>query len=88
MQGPTSVYNQEGDRIQQLQQQQLQQQRVVDVEIVRGPVASCASSLHTEAATLAETEAAVDHAASPSSQDLTGLSSIAQFPFVDGTDRV
>lgn len=75
LQGPTSAYNQDGDRLQQLQQQQLQQQRIVDVEVVRGPVASSASSPHAEAPILAETEAATDRAASPSSQDLTGLSS-------------
>ena len=74
LQGPTSTYNQDGDRLQQLQQQQLQQQRIVDVEVVRGPVAS---SPRAEAPTLAGTEAVADLAASPSSQDLTGLSSIA-----------
>lgn len=73
LQGPTSVYNQDGDRIQQLQQQQ-QQQRIADVEVVRGPVASSASSSHAEAPTVADAEAAADHAASPRSQDLTGLS--------------
>lgn len=77
LQGPTGTYSQEGDRLQQLQQHQLQQQqqRVVDVEVVRGPIASSPSP-HAAAPLVAELEAAADRAASEPPQDPTGLSSI------------